>query len=119
MSITINTKTYDPDVATNPNQLPYRGPAATLSAKDEITLARVAPKPTKDFSGMARSRIKIVKTVALTSALTPTSDITFDGWMNVPVGAASGDVDAVMADVAAAYAAAWAKQLAKNLDVTV
>lgn len=117
MSIVVNTKTYANDVPSSKDSQPYLGPAHTLSIKDKFDLFRTAPRASKEFSGMARSRARLVRTVTLTGALTPTGDITIDVNINVPVGAAGADVDTAMTDFSAALAQSWAKDLAKNLDI--
>jgi len=117
MTITVNTKAYNADIATSPNSLPYVGPSNSLSIVDRIDLARTMPKPTATFSGMARSRIKLVRTLTLTGALTPNGPLTIDVNINVPVGAAGADVDSALSDLAAAFGQQWVKDLAKNLDL--
>ncbi|DAD51969.1 coat protein [ssRNA phage Gerhypos.4_5] len=118
MTITINTKVYDQDVAASPNQMPYTGPGNTLSVKDRMDLYRTPPKASPTYSGVGRSRIKLTRTLALTGALTSTGDAIGDINLSFPVGASSADVDTFMTDLSAAAAAAWAKLLAKNLDIT-
>jgi hypothetical protein len=118
MTITLNTKAYNADVASSPNSVPYLGPSNTFSVMDKLDLYRTMPKATKEFSGIARSRLKVSRTLTLTGALTATGPLTIDISMNVPVGAASADVDSALADVAAAYAQQWVKDLAKNGDLT-
>lgn len=118
MAITVNTKVYDADVAVSPNQVPYVGPANSLSVKDRLDLYRTLPKSTSTFSGVGRSRIKLVRTLPLTGAKTPSSDAIFDVNVSVPVGASDADIDTLMTDGAALLAHAFAKALAKNLDIT-
>jgi len=118
MTITVNTKAYNADVPSTPNSVPYNGPAQTLTTTDKIDLSRTAPKPTALFSGVARSRVRIARTLTLTNALTPTGLLTFDLAMNVPVGTAGADVDAALSDLAAGLGQQWAKDLAKQLDIS-
>jgi hypothetical protein len=117
MTITVNTKAYNADVASSPNSLPYFGPAQTVSVSDKFDLYRTAAKPTKDFSGMARARVKLSRTATLTSALTPTGLATVDCNFSIPVGMASADVDALIADIAAGLAQQWTKDLVKSHDL--
>jgi len=118
MTITVNTKAYVADVASSPNSIPYKGPGATLSNLDQFDLYRTTPKPTKEFSGMARSRVKLSRTLTLTGALTSKGPLTIDVQINVPVGASGTDVDDALDDIAAGLAQTWAQELAKNLDLT-
>lgn len=118
MAITVNTKVYESDVAVSPNQVPYVGPANTLSIKDRLDLYRTNPKATNTFSGVGRSRLKLVRTLPLTGAKTPSSDAIADVNISIPVGASSTDIDTLITDVAGLLALAFAKALAKNLDIT-
>ncbi|UUW21151.1 MAG: hypothetical protein [Sanya solspi-like virus 3] len=98
MSLTVNTKTYSADVV-SPDRITYAGPAKTVSAKDDLTLSRVRPKPTKVFSGVGRAEAKLVRTLSLTAALTPTAEAQLAIAGTVPVGAASADIDAMIVDL--------------------
>jgi hypothetical protein len=117
MSITLNTKVYNPDVASSKDSIPYVGPGNNVTTVDKIDLFRTAPKPTKDFSGVARSRVRLTRTLTLTSALTPLGQGSVDTAINVPVGASSADVEAMLEDHAAGLAQAWALDLAYKLDL--
>lgn len=117
MAIVIGTKTYNADVPSSKDSQPYLGPNNTITIKDVIELFRSVVKATLTFSGMARTRVKMVRTVTLTGALTPTGDITFDLYMNVPVGASSADVDSAVTDFSTGLSQTWAKDLAKNRDI--
>jgi ribonuclease HIII len=44
--------------------------------------------------------------------------LTIDVGINVPVGAASADVDEALADIAAAFGQQWVEDLAKAGDLT-
>lgn len=118
MAITVNTKVYDQDVAASPNQMPYTGPANTLSVKDRLDLYRTQPKGTTTFSGTGRSRLKLVRTLTLTGAKTPNGDALVDVNFSIPVGASATDIDTLVTDAAGLLALAFAKLLAKNLDIT-
>lgn len=118
MTITVNTKAFNADVASSPNSMPYTGPANTLSVTDRIDLYRTPPKASKVFSGVGRSRAKLSRTLTLTGALTTTGLATLDININIPVGAASADVDSLLSDAAAFLGLQSAKDLAKLLDIT-
>jgi hypothetical protein len=118
MTITLNTKAYNADVPSSPNSAPYLGPANTFTTVDKIDLYRTMPKATKEFSGIARSRVKLSRTIALTGALTSSGPLVIDTNYNVPVGAASADVDTALADIAAANGQQWVKDLVKTGDLT-
>lgn len=117
MTIVINTKTYTADAAVSKDQIPYIGPASTLAIKDRLDLYRTPPKASTVYSGNARSRAKLSRTVPLTGAKTTTGDIIADLNITVPVGAASADVDAAVADILG-IPLATVKTLAKNLSIT-
>lgn len=119
MAIVVNTKTYDADLAVNPNQLPYLGPNNSLSTKDRVDLYRTLPKSTATFSGVGRSRVKLVRTLTLTGAKTSSSDAIGSADFSFPVGAADADIETFMTDFGALVSAAWTKNLAKKLDITV
>lgn len=97
MTITVNTKAYNLDAHVNANATAYAGPAQTFAVKDSMTLKRTAPKPTSTFPGVARSAIKLVRTVTI-------SGVAYDAIVEVnasiPVGAAKADVDALREDLA-------------------
>lgn len=112
MALTFNAKTFTAD-SYQANSVDYVGPAKTLSIKDNFHLARVAPKPTSVFSGVARSKAKLVRTLNLTGALTTTGDIIVDINISAPVGAASADVDGAVNDAGSFLSGADAKTLAK------
>jgi len=117
MSWTINAKVFTADGNTA-NAVAYIGPAHTLSLKDDLRLARTAPKPTSTFSGVARVQMKLARTMTLTGALTPSHEGILDLTGSIPVGAASGDADSLANDFAAAVAHANFKTLLKNLQIT-
>jgi hypothetical protein len=86
-----------------------------VSIKDAVLLARTAPKPTTEFSGVGRTMAKLTRTFSLTGALTPTADGILEISGQIPVGAASADVDALAADMGAWIASAQGKALLKSL----
>jgi len=114
MSLTVNAKTFTGD-SYSANAVGYYGPAHTLSVKDDIRLAKVAPKPTSVFSGVGRSSAKLTRTLTLTGALTTTGEAILDISMSVPVGAAGADVDSLLNDMGAFLSSASGKLVAKNL----
>jgi hypothetical protein len=118
MSLTINTRAYTADLASNSNNQPYVGPANTITVKDRFELGRTYPKPTKTLSGVARARVKQVKTVTLTGALTVSGDLIANHEISVPVGTAAADVDTFCADQASWWANAAAKTLLKQLNLS-
>lgn len=113
MSLVFNTKTYNGD-SYGVNAVGYIGAAKTVSVKDDLRLARTAPKPTATFSGVGRANAKLTKTHTLTGALTPTGDSIFEINVAVPVGISSADVDALCADMSALVAGADFKSFLKT-----
>jgi hypothetical protein len=95
MSITLNTLVYNQDSFINANKVKYTGPEHTFTTKDEMYLSRVAPKPTNDFDGVARSTVKSVKTVEINSVTGETHDAIIETTFNFPVGMTSADADAL------------------------
>lgn len=94
MSLTPGALTYAAD-SYQKDSVGYIGALKTASVKDDLTLSRVLPKPTSVFSGVLRTRFKLVRTYNLTGALTPTGDVIVEGNISVPVGMAAGDVATV------------------------
>lgn len=117
MSITINTKVYNADAPSSKDSVPYIGPGNSLSSQDKLELSRTFPKEQKDFSGVARSRVKLTRTLTLTNAKTTTGLGIVDVNITAPVGATAADVSALIDDVAAGLAQAWADDLAVKLDI--
>lgn len=118
MSVVLNTKAYEADIAVSPNQVPYKGPANNLTVKDRFDLYRVEPKGTTTFSGVGRSRAKFVRTLTLTSAKTETGDAIADISVSIPVGASIANIDSLADDIGAFTSSAAFKLLLKNLDIT-
>jgi hypothetical protein len=113
MSLSINTKTYNPD-SYQKDQVSYVGVNNTLSVKDKVVLARTAPKPTAEFSGVGRTMAKLTRTLSLTGALTPTADAIVDVQSQIPVGFTAADVDTLCADMGAWIASSQFKALLKH-----
>lgn len=103
MSLTPGALTFTPD-SYQKDQVGYIGVAKTASVKDDIVLSRTLPKPTAVFSGVLRTRLKFVRTLTLTGALTPTGDVIVEVNCSVPVGASDANLDTVKGIVADAVA---------------
>lgn len=114
MPLTVNTKTYT-SYRTQADQNQLAGPANSLSTKDTITLRRVFPKPTKDFGGVARPGVKVVKTLTLSDG--STHDMILDVSGSVPSGAVEADVLSVLSDAAVVLASSDAQALFTDLDI--
>lgn len=114
--LTLNTLEYNQDAFVTPNKVRYTGPDADISNKDEIALARTAPKPTKDFRGVARSEMKRTKTVTLDDG--SVADAIVIVQFNLPVGMAEADADALRDDVGDFAISAQGKLLAWKHDLT-
>lgn len=115
--LTINAKTFTAD-SFGANAVGYLGPAHTLSVKDDVRLARTAPKPTTVFSGVGRTTSKLSRTLTLTGALTTTGDAILEINVSVPVGAASGDIDSILNDMGSFLASASYKTHVKGLQIS-
>lgn len=100
MSITFNTKTYSGD-SFAVNSIGYVGAAKTASVKDDLLFSRSQPKPTDTFSGLSRTEAKLTRTLTLTGAKTTSGDGKVRVLVDVPVGYASADVDALLNDAGA------------------
>lgn len=97
MTITVSTKSYSQH-RVQPDSISYAGPANTVSAQDLIEFSRVAPKPVGDFGGMARPAVRLVRTVTLNGDATTKALMSLTVTGAIPVGVASTDVDALIAD---------------------
>lgn len=111
-----NTRTYNADSITA-DKVIYAGPAHTFTTADLLQLARVYPKPTKDFAGVARPQIKRTKSVVTNATTGERHNAIVDISGSLPVGMADADIDAMLADIAAWINTADAKALFKSLDV--
>lgn len=117
MSLTVNASTYTAD-SFQKDQVSYIGPAKTVSVKDDVRLARTAPKPTALFSGVARTSAKLTRTLPLTGALTPTGDAIVDIQVSVPVGHSAANVDTLLNDMGALLSSASFKTHVKSQQVS-
>lgn len=95
MAITVNTKAYNHNGNTA-DQATYTGPANTLTTKDMLILKTTAPKPTKDFDGVARRNAKFTRTVTLANG--KTAEAKMEVISSLPVGMAEADVDSLRDD---------------------
>jgi len=95
MSLTLSTKTYNQDRVT-PDAIVYSGPAQTFSVKDSVELKRVPPKPTKDFRGVSRPAMKIVRTLEMDDATMKDAILSVSG--SLPVGMTGAQITALVAD---------------------
>jgi hypothetical protein len=113
LSLTINAKTYNAD-AFGSNSVGYIGPAKTQSVRDDLTLRRIAAKPTKDFSGVSRYISKVVRTHTLTGAINPTWESISNFEVSIPVGASGADIDLICDDHASMIGSANFKTFLKT-----
>lgn len=116
MTLAINAKTYTGNSYGN-QAVSYIGPGKTVSVRDDAILRYTPPKPTPVFSGMARTSARLVRTLALTGALTPNGEATCEISVAVPVGYASADVDTLLNDMGAFLASATFKTHVKSQQV--
>jgi hypothetical protein len=116
MSLTVNADTYTAD-SFQADIVGYRGPDKTASVKDDVRLARTAPKPSASFSGVGRTSAKLTRTLTLTGALSLSGDMIVDIQCSVPVGFSGTDVDAALNDFGAFLASATFKTHVKNLQI--
>lgn len=117
MALTFNTKTYTAD-SFQKDIVGYAGAAKTVSVKDDVKMARTAPKPSATFSGLGRTSCKLSRTLTLTGALTPTGDAIVTIDVAVPVGYASADVDALLNDMGALLSGADFKTHVKSQKIS-
>lgn len=117
MALTINAKTYTAD-SYQKDTVGYIGTGKTVTVKDDVRLARTAPKPTQVFSGVGRTQAKMTRTLTLTGALTPTGDAIVDISVSVPVGYASADVDTLLNDMGSFLASASFKTHVKSQQIS-
>jgi hypothetical protein len=115
MPLTIDTDTYENDVARTPDLMRYTGPAHTLSVNDYVDLGRTAPKPTADYAGKGRARFKIVRNS--TDGTDSLGDAIIDINVSFPVGMQSTEQDAIINDVATWFATTSAQDLFKDGDI--
>lgn len=116
MAITLNTLVYNQDSFATPNRVVYTGPAHSFTIKDIIALSRTAPKPVKDFAGVAKAEMKRTKTVTLSDGTRADAIITVS--CSLPVGMSKADADALRDDVGDFAISSAADTLFWNHDMT-
>lgn len=119
MSVTLSTKVYNQD-RIQADAISYAGPANTLSVQDLLELKRVYPKSVGEFGGMARPSIRLVRTVQLNGDPSTTALMSLTVTGAIPVGVASADIDALIADIVDMFQLeeAGTTKVLKNLDIT-
>lgn len=117
MALTINAKTFNAD-SFQKDSVGYIGSGKTVSTKDDVKLARTAPKPTDVFSGLGRTQAKMTRTFTLTGAKTTAGDAILTIDVAIPVGYASGDVDTLLNDMGSFLASASFKTHVKSQQVS-
>lgn len=110
MKITFNSKDYAAASIT-PDAVTYTGPNHNLVGKDTVALRRVLPKPVKDFAGVLRPNLKFVRTVTTNAEQGIKGDAIVDVSGSLPVGMTQSDIDALVADIASAMEAVFARDL--------
>lgn len=114
MAITVNTKSYSSYRAL-PDSNTLAGPAQTASINDSITLRRKFAVKTKDFAGVNRPGVKLVRTLTLADATKADAIIDISG--SIPVGAADADILSLLSDASVTLGLTDAQDLFKKLDV--
>lgn len=114
MPVTLNTVVFNP-YRTLPDSATLASSLNTLSVTDTLQLSRVFPKPTKDNLGVARPRVKRVKTLTLADGSKKDAIIEVSG--SIPVGASTTDILALLDDTADALDDQNAKDLFTALDI--
>lgn len=114
MTITVNTKSYN-SYRMLPDSNTLTGPAATASTHDSITLRRKFAVKTKDFAGVNRPGVKLVRTLTLADG--SKADALIDVSGSIPAGAADADILSLLSDTKETLALQDAKDLFTKLDV--
>jgi hypothetical protein len=117
MALTINAKTFNAD-AFGSNAVGYIGPLKSQSIHDDLTLRRAAAKGTANFSGVSRYLTKLVRTLTLTSAKTPTWETIVNVDVGIPVGASGADVDTICDDLSSLFGSAAYKTYLKTQKIS-
>jgi hypothetical protein len=106
MSIVINTKTYSAyQVGTN--AVTYAGPNNTVSSSDVLKVARVLPKPQKDFAGVMRPSAKLSRDVVTNEATGTKAVAILELSGSIPVGITPTELDSLIDDLASTAAATF------------
>lgn len=116
MAITLNTLVYNQDASVTKDKVLYTGPSNTFAIKDQVSLARTAPKPTQNFAGVARAEVKRVRTVTLADGTKADAIVTAS--TSFPVGMVKADADALRDDVGDFLIGADGDALVWSHDVT-
>lgn len=116
MAITLNTVAFNQDAFATPNRVNYVSSNHSFTAKDMLSLARVAPKATATFAGVGRAEAKRTKTVTLTDGSTAEAIVTVQ--CSLPVGMAKADADALRDDIGDLAISATGETLFWNHDLT-
>lgn len=117
MALSVNAKAYNADSYAL-NSVVYIGPLKTVSVLDNLSMKRIAPKPTATLSGVGHTEMKLERTLTLTGALTPTGVGRVTINVDVPVGFAPADVDSLLNDTGAFLASATFKTHVKSQQIT-
>lgn len=112
-----NTRTYALDRYNNADSVSYAGTGHTPASKNQLTLSRTYPKPTKENEGVAKPYFKQVKTVVVNATTGEKKDLIVYVGGSVPVGTSSTDVNGCLADIAAWINTADAQSLFNSLDI--
>lgn len=115
MALTINTKTYDFDRHNSPDSAQYAGPNHTSSNTDIVTLGRTYPKPVKDFDGVSRGSVDVVRHIVGTDG--KRRRVSLKLTSSVEVGVTTSEIEACLADVADFIASPGGKAVFTKLDI--
>lgn len=113
MAITINTKSYTQDKV-EPAAVTLAGPGNNFTTKQLVRFARTAPKPVKDFAGVARSELKATSTFVTNVATDTRGDSILAVTSSIPVGTSPADQDTLIADFRAWVASTYFADLVKS-----
>lgn len=119
MSLTVNAKTYNNDVARGTDSFRYlHSTLHTASHPDMIDLYRTTAPAGVDGVVKYKGRCKLTRGCT-DGTKELASDIIFDCVVSVPTTAASAEIDAAINDMAALVAAATFKAVVKNGTINV
>lgn len=117
MSITVNLKTYEKDTERSPDIIRYQGPAHSLTVNDYLDAKRTAPKPTATFAGVGKASFKLTRTATDGTDPIAGANALLEISSNIPVGMATSEIAALIADAAAWLATASATDLFEKHDI--
>jgi len=98
MPLTVNLDTYTNDVARTPDSYRYLGPIHSAIVNDFIDLSRTAAKPTTDYAGKGRARLKLTRDA--TDGTASLGDAICDIQISFPVGMQLSEQTALITDIA-------------------